>query len=450
MNKEHFHERYQALLKVKNTKTAKIGRGQDFEELFNDVFAEENILLKRSFHTSDNKSEQIDGAIEVLNRVILFEVKWVEKNLAASELYAFLGKIDNKLSGTLGLFLSKNKLSENFLNAITKGRKRAVFVIHGEDVDLIFKNGIIIKDYIAHCIRLYSIDNLTHYSVKEWLEATKNMLKAEQSSRKLDAKIDKEAIKKILSKILSADSIPKHEIQLEIEDLSENEKIRVCNYLLQEYPIYHQAYLRTLTANRGKLENIENSLKILLSSTKIQKDTFLEYYDLYIKNPTSSYLREFLWSNYQSCHRLLNKEVKHNFEKALLKNFKSAYGSWEEENSLTMVIEDIWPTLSLESKDNLLEYYIDIFFSSRKDHYDQKRFSNKVVNDKKNNTNLKNWIENKIIEEARISRLTVGDIDSEVKYIDRYYAKAQSILSLDKSDWISFITDTLKSNITKS
>jgi hypothetical protein len=115
-----------------------------------------------------------------------------------------------------------------------------------------------------------------------------------------------------------------------------------------------------------------------------------------------------------------------------------------------MVIEYIWPTLSRESKDNLLEYYIDIFFSSRKDHYDQKRFSNKVVNDKENNTNLKNWIENKIIEEARISRLTVGDIDSEVKYIDRYYAKAQSILSLDKSDWISFITDTLKSNITKS
>ena len=91
MNKQQFYIRYKKLLKVKDTKTAKIGRGQDFEALINDVLEDENILLKRSYHTRDNRSEQIDGAIEILNRVILFEVKWVEKNLAASELYAFLG-----------------------------------------------------------------------------------------------------------------------------------------------------------------------------------------------------------------------------------------------------------------------------------------------------------------------------------------------------------------------
>ncbi len=43
MNKQQFYIRYKKLLKVKDTKTAKIGRGQDFEALINDVLEDENV-----------------------------------------------------------------------------------------------------------------------------------------------------------------------------------------------------------------------------------------------------------------------------------------------------------------------------------------------------------------------------------------------------------------------
>jgi Restriction endonuclease len=125
---EEYSKRYENLLKVKGTRRAKIGRGQEFEVLINDILEDEGILLKRGYHVSDNKSEQIDGAIEIHNRTILIEVKWVKKNLAASELYAFIGKVENKLSGTLGLFISKNKLSNNFIKSIVKGRKRRIIL----------------------------------------------------------------------------------------------------------------------------------------------------------------------------------------------------------------------------------------------------------------------------------------------------------------------------------
>ncbi|MCZ7611786.1 MAG: hypothetical protein M5U17_16710 [Ignavibacterium sp.] len=270
MTKQKFYIRYKKLRKVKNTKIAKIGRGQDFEMLINDVFEEEDILLKRSYHTSDNKSEQIDGAIEILNRVILFEVKWVAENLAASELYSFLGKIDNKLYGTLGLFISEKELSDNFLSAIARGRRRNVFIIHGSDINLIFKKDVSLKDYLTHCIKLYSYDNLTYYSVARWLKENENLSNAEKTAREIE-KIDKQVVKDTLKKILDVNLMPKHDIYLVIADLGEAEKIKVVNYLLREYPTYYNAYAKSVFAKRGKFENIENSLEILLDSGEITK-----------------------------------------------------------------------------------------------------------------------------------------------------------------------------------
>ncbi len=446
MNKQQFYIRYEKLLKVKNTKTAKIGRGQDFEALINDVLEEENVLLKRSYHTSDNRSEQIDGALEILNRVILFEVKWVEKNLAASELYAFLGKIDNKLFGTLGLFISKNKLSHNFLSAITRGRKRNILLIHGNDIGLIFKKNVSIKDYLEYCIKLYSYDNLTHYSVAEWLEKNENLLKAEKTTGEIE-EIDKKAVKNILKKILVDTLVPKHEISLDIDDLNDAEKIKVVGYLLREYPTYYKAYTKSVFVKRGKLENVENTLKILIALKKITEKSYLEYYNLYIGNPVCSYLADFLWEQFKNYHEKLEDTVKSKFEKALLKNFESIFNSWVDENRLTKVIEYIWPTINGSIKSKFINLYIEIYFSDRKDNFEQKQFASKIVNNPKNKNDIKNWIEGKIIEEINSSSLTQDDVTSEVQYFNRYYSKARAIFSLDEEDWITCLTEIYNENI---
>ncbi len=117
-------------------------RGRLFESLINDIFEDEKVLINRSYHTSDNRSQQIDGAIKIDNRFFLLEVKWAAADIAASDLFAFIGKIDTKLDGTLGIFISRNKLTENFMKSLSYGRKRKVIIIHGQDIDLIFEKKI--------------------------------------------------------------------------------------------------------------------------------------------------------------------------------------------------------------------------------------------------------------------------------------------------------------------
>lgn len=65
-------------------------RGIQFEKLALELFEAEKMVKKKSYHTSDNRSEQIDGALYVDGTRALLEVKWVSSGLAASELYAFL------------------------------------------------------------------------------------------------------------------------------------------------------------------------------------------------------------------------------------------------------------------------------------------------------------------------------------------------------------------------
>ena len=106
-------------------------RGNQFEELILELFAAEKLLRKKSYHTSDKKSEQIDGALKIGAIRALLEVKWVNSGLAASELYAFLGKVEGKFIGTVGIFISRVELSPNFLNSLRSGRRQSVIVIHG-------------------------------------------------------------------------------------------------------------------------------------------------------------------------------------------------------------------------------------------------------------------------------------------------------------------------------
>ena len=57
---------------------------------------------------------QIDGVVEFAGRYCLLEAKWEKANLAASELFSFLGKVEGKFFGTIGLFVSRNPLTPNF------------------------------------------------------------------------------------------------------------------------------------------------------------------------------------------------------------------------------------------------------------------------------------------------------------------------------------------------
>ena len=70
--------------------------------------------------------EQIDGAFTFDGTDFLLEAKWQKEPIPASELYAFGGKITNKLKNTLGLFISIDGFSKDGIetnNPITKQKE---------------------------------------------------------------------------------------------------------------------------------------------------------------------------------------------------------------------------------------------------------------------------------------------------------------------------------------
>lgn len=445
--KKEFKTRFNELQKTKATTTAKIGRGQDFEKLINDMFEDENILLHRSYHTYDNKAEQIDGAIELLNRIILFEVKWVESNLAASDLYAFIGKIENKLIGTLGLFISREELSDNFIAAITKGRKRNVLLLHGNDIDLLFAGHFSPKDYLEHCIRRYSFDNILHYAASSYIESKK--LDKLSMTASVPPSNKSEGIKAILRLLFQDDRVEEYVIDLEIEKLRQEERKQLAIYLLGKYPKYYDAYTSSLFSkrNRNQLSNMKYALSEVLKQKEVTESISDNFFDLYCSSANERYLEDFLWDAFSYAYeKLKDKDC---FIDTLYNNFKKIEGNYDKENLLTRIIREIWDSLDEGLQHKFIYEYIDIFFSSRNDGYEQKEFARALIKRKEYVTVFKKWIESKIKMEIISAPLTVEDIPNEIKYFTRHYSEMMLPLDIDEDAWSEYITKLYKRNLKK-
>lgn len=443
-----FKDRFANLLEIKETQTAKIGRGQDFEALINDVFEEEGLLLKRSYHTSDNRSEQIDGAIEVLNRIILFEVKWVESGLAASELYAFIGKVENKLIGTLGLFISKERLSDNFVNSLSKGRRRNVLLLHGCDIDLLFSENLSLKEYLAHCIRRYSFDNILHYDALSFLKNKHNADALNKQDQK-DLLNDTENIQALLKMLLKDDKVEEFAIDLELQKLKPNEKSHLASYFLYKYPKFYDAYISSILSNKARkiFHNFKYALSELVKQREVVSNTVEKYYELYCDSKNEQYLDEFLWVTYKNGYERLQDKIR--FQLAIYTNFKNILGNYDKENMLTKVIEDIWTMLDKDIQSKFVIEYIDIFFSDRRDGFDQKRFARKLLLGKNADYHsvINQWIESKVKEEIEYAELTLEDIPKQVKYFIRRYNDMDTVLDIDEIALCRKVTRLYRKNI---
>ena len=119
-------------------------RGFQLEKLLNELFVLFELSAKHSFKIT---GEQIDGAFTFDGTDFLLEAKWQKELIPASSLYAFGGKITNKLKNTLGLFISIDGFSKDGIetnNPITK----QMILMDGEDLMLIFDGRIQLNEMI--------------------------------------------------------------------------------------------------------------------------------------------------------------------------------------------------------------------------------------------------------------------------------------------------------------
>jgi hypothetical protein len=114
------------------------GRGFKLEKIIRQLFDIFDLDPKASFRIV---GEQIDGAFTFDGTDYLFEAKWQESPVKASDLDSLAGKLSRKLENTLGLLLSMNGFSEDGVEAHTSG-KRVMLLMDGSDLMAVLEGRI--------------------------------------------------------------------------------------------------------------------------------------------------------------------------------------------------------------------------------------------------------------------------------------------------------------------
>ncbi len=110
-------------------------RGYAFQDLIYSVLKHEGLEPRTSYRT---KGEEIDGSFLLSHQVYLLEAKWTKDPISASGLYSFKGKVDGKLSGTRGVFISMSGYSEDAPDYLIQGKQLNSVLFDQSDMEAIF------------------------------------------------------------------------------------------------------------------------------------------------------------------------------------------------------------------------------------------------------------------------------------------------------------------------
>jgi len=130
-------------------------RGREFEKTLNEMLKSEEMDPRTSFRPD---GEEIDGSFILGERYYLIEAKWHKDPMPASSLYAFRGKVDGKMVGTLGVFFSMSGYSADAVDALIAGKTPNLILFDSKDLYLIEEGRITMRDAmrakLRHCAEL--------------------------------------------------------------------------------------------------------------------------------------------------------------------------------------------------------------------------------------------------------------------------------------------------------
>lgn len=125
-------------------------RGYAFEHILNSLFTLESLSPRTSYRPA---GEEVDGSLVVDHRIYLLEAKWWGAALPASALYAFKGKIDGKLAGTLGIVISQSGFADDAIDALVSGKGVNMILFDSSDLETILSEQISFADALRQKLR---------------------------------------------------------------------------------------------------------------------------------------------------------------------------------------------------------------------------------------------------------------------------------------------------------
>jgi len=106
-------------------------RGRQLEQILAAMLESEGLAPRTNVRPD---GEEIDGSFVMGDRTYLLEAKWRKGPTPASELYAFRGKVDGKLAGTLGVFITMNRYSDDAIDALLAGKTVNLILFSADDM----------------------------------------------------------------------------------------------------------------------------------------------------------------------------------------------------------------------------------------------------------------------------------------------------------------------------
>ncbi|WP_216586418.1 restriction endonuclease [Streptomyces brasiliscabiei] len=109
-------------------------RGRRFEKWLIKLLARDNLAPRPGFRP---EGEEVDGSFRYGGRYYLLEAKWWAETstVPASAIYQFKGKVDGKLVGTIGVFISMSGYSDEAVDALRVGKDLNVILFNRSDVE---------------------------------------------------------------------------------------------------------------------------------------------------------------------------------------------------------------------------------------------------------------------------------------------------------------------------
>lgn len=335
-------------------------RGFQFEQLINKICDDEGTLLSNSYKTVDTE-QQIDGAVEINSKIFLLEAKWEkDTTLAASKLFSFLGKINSKIEGTLGVFISYNELSENFISSVRNGLRQTCIIIHGSEniIDIVEKR-ISLKDFIWYTYQQAALKNRSCVDSSEFLSLPKKNANSDSN----------DAIKnweKIFQGLFNGTSSNEFKASLEgwyRSDIDLSKKTINIFSTVQGSSLSLAKYFILI----DKCFSEEPGTFKLQLEEKLKSPQWIQYteYDFLTKIKNLSII------------------ISHQYRDSILTNIENHIikyeGNYDEENKASVLVDFLFENLELSELERLSKVYYRIYCDSgRKDKFLQKQVAKKI------------------------------------------------------------------------
>lgn len=359
-------------------------RGFQFEKLINKICHDEGILLSNSYRTAESE-QQIDGAVEINKKVFLIEAKWERtETLAASKLYSFLGKINSKIEGTIGIFISHNILSDNFISAVRNGLRQNCILIHGEEniLDIVEKK-VDIGEFIWYTYQKASTKNLSCINTSEYISIP---IKSDKTTTTTVPPQNWSDIYENLN-----DNTPSIDFAARLES-SYNKEIELSKKSLNLISI--------LKKDRLSFDKYNLLIKKCYSEEKDEFEKhFIEkmlspFWKEYIPLLSIDFIKNDLTINEPDKNKILGKAISH---------LTNHMGTYEEENNASYLIDFLFVRLDVNDLKKLANVYLTIYCDkSRLDNFPQKQTSLRIFSSlKKRGVSILETLKSALIEQLR-------------------------------------------------